>query len=621
MRLPTRVGLAAVAACLTGAGAANAATLCVGAPAGCSGTPEPSITAALAAAASGAGGDTIQIAGSHTYTESGLSYAGSNPIDIVGVGSSPPVITAAAPEAQLLNIQNNNSTISNVAFLLPPGSIGTALTTRGPTATGITVTGPAVADGAVGINLVANNATVSNASIQLPTSNTVRTTAVLAGSNDQIVRDSTLAASQGIFHSSGNGITVSRVQVVAPIDVELDSGAGNVVEDSVLVNNGKNGLSPYGVKVLGSGVGALVRNDTIVNDNSIPGYGVVAFDGQATVRDSIVLGFSEDLVDSDPGASLSTDYNDYAKTQTFSSAAPITAGPHDLNDVTPGFVNAPGGDYHLAATSPLIDKGDPAVAVAGESSTDVFGADRFVAGLGGCTYVRDIGAAEYQRPPVPSATASAGATAGTPVTFTGSVPCNPGANSPVTFAWSFDDGAGATGASVQHPFATAGTHHATVTASTSSGAAASTTVSVDVAGPSSPGQPRPTPIGKPAIHGLALSPAVFATRARKHHKAGTTVSYRIDQAATVTFTVQRLRAGRLAAHRRCVAPSRHNRHARKCTRALSVATFTAAAQAGVNSFHFSGVLGRRRLGPGNYLLVATPRGSSGSITARFKVLG
>jgi hypothetical protein len=126
---------------------------------------------------------------------------------------------------------------------------------------------------------------------------------------------------------------------------------------------------------------------------------------------------------------------------------------------------------------------------------------------------------------------------------------------------------------------------------------------------------------KPAFQGaVALSNSTFAAAQRggsvaARAKVGTTVRYRLSEAATVTFTVERQSAGRRSG-RGCVKPNRTNRRARRCTRYVKVrGSFTHAGRAGANSFKFTGRLRGRKLSPARYRLVAVARDAAGNVSA------
>jgi PKD repeat protein len=569
------LAFAGVVGLTVGASSASAATFCLNSPPGCVGTTALTITGALSSAAATPGPDTIEIDGSQTYDESGLVDAAGNQVDVVGVGSSPPVITTAGSTPALLKIQDSASTISNVAFQLPSGGTGQGLNFGGSSATGITVTGQA-GDSAIGVDLVSDDATLSNTTVTLPSS--AQTVGILVSGSDDQITGAELVAAQDIFLTAP-GATITRLQSTGPVGVRDDDESGETVEDSLILVHGTSGAAEYGVQSQGTGSAMTLLNDTILNTG--PGYSGAAATGAGTIalRDSIARGFPEDLYSKDAGSAITTDYNDYETELAELGAAPIAAGAHDVN-VDPDFVNSAAGDYHLAAGSPLIDKGEPGPLASGESTVDFYGADRLVAGHGGCTFARDIGAAEYQTlSPTAAASASASkAVAGSSVSFSGLNSCGPGALSPVvSYRWSFGDGSSAAGATVKHAFAAPGTHTVTLTVTTAAGHSATATLTVEIS-------------AKPAIAArvtrLSVSPHRFATTSRRRRKAGTTITYTLNENASVTFTVQRLTKGR---HPRGVRGS-----------------ITRAGKTGRNRFHFSGLLRGHALAHGSYLLVATP---------------
>src|SRR5205823_4585195 len=112
--------------------------------------------------------------------------------------------------------------------------------------------------------------------------------------------------------------------------------------------------------------------------------------------------------------------------------------------------------------------------------------------------------------------------------------------------------------------------------------------------------------------------ATAATVRTKPRTFGGTVRYTLSIPASVRFTVRQSLPGRRQGRgtkARCVAQTRKNAKARRCTRVVTVrGSFTQPGKAGANHFRFSGRLRGHKLKPGRYTLVATP--SSGGRTGR-----
>ena len=131
-----------------------------------------------------------------------------------------------------------------------------------------------------------------------------------------------------------------------------------------------------------------------------------------------------------------------------------------------------------------------------------------------------------------------------------------------------------------------------------------------------------------------ISPSAFAAAptgpsaaAAKRRRYGAKVTYSVNVSAAMRFTVRQILSGRRRGSgrkARCVPVTRANRRARKCTRTVTLkGSFSQLARAGVNSFHFSGRLGGKRLKPGRYQLVATPTagGKTGKpATVAFRII-
>jgi len=116
-----------------------------------------------------------------------------------------------------------------------------------------------------------------------------------------------------------------------------------------------------------------------------------------------------------------------------------------------------------------------------------------------------------------------------------------------------------------------------------------------------------------------LSPATFRAFTRGASIAvqrGTTVTYRLDEPARVTFTVQQRRHLSRVCRRRLAAHRSRHRTGTRCRRWISLrGRFSRASTAGVNSFRFTGRLRGRALRPGYYRLVARATDGAGNRTS------
>ena len=103
------------------------------------------------------------------------------------------------------------------------------------------------------------------------------------------------------------------------------------------------------------------------------------------------------------------------------------------------------------------------------------------------------------------------------------------------------------------------------------------------------------------------APSGPSARAAKRRTYGTRVTYVLDRAGSVRFTVAQRQPGREASHARCVPVTSRNRGGRKCTRLVTLrGSFTLSGRAGSNTFRFTGRINGKRLKPGSYQLDAMP---------------
>jgi PKD repeat protein len=142
--------------------------------------------------------------------------------------------------------------------------------------------------------------------------------------------------------------------------------------------------------------------------------------------------------------------------------------------------NGLSGDYRLAFNSPVIDIDSSTPLGVGE--TDIRGLPRIVDGAAPFSGpARDLGAYEYQRAaPVAIATATpATARVAQAISFSGAGSTDVDGDA-LTYAWTFDDGASATGPAVSHAFSAPGSHVGTLAVSDASGRIGTKQASVTV---------------------------------------------------------------------------------------------------------------------------------------------
>jgi len=148
-----------------------------------------------------------------------------------------------------------------------------------------------------------------------------------------------------------------------------------------------------------------------------------------------------------------------------------------------------------------------------------------------------------------------------------------------------------------------------------------------VAPPAPPPPPPPPPAGlvpglgavrdtsAPIVSGLGLTNNPFvvggstptfgrAAKKAKRHKKGTTLRYTLTEPATVRIVIAQAASGRRRG-RRCVAPTRRLRKARRCVRLSTRGTLTRTSHKGADRVAFSGRIGSKALKPGRYQATIT----------------
>jgi hypothetical protein len=138
----------------------------------------------------------------------------------------------------------------------------------------------------------------------------------------------------------------------------------------------------------------------------------------------------------------------------------------------------------------------------------------------------------------------------------------------------------------------------------------------------------PAPTKPPVLSKLKVSPSTFrrgtsVPRIAKS-RTGTRITFALTSAAKVRLSFAKAEPGRTVG-RACRRPSRSNRNRRRCTRYVTVGSFTVRGRRGSNTVAFAGRLSRtKRLSLGSYKLTATPIDSARKTgrpnTARLKIV-
>jgi hypothetical protein len=459
---------------------------------------QPALTAAEAP-----GNDRVLI-GPRTYVlpSTGLSYNGDE-VEIAGVGPIPPELrqqTTSAGDGALAfnNGGAGRSTIRGLDFVVAQNTTGAAgpnyaVSTFGPVdVTGIGVRAAPDATRAMGVTL-SGNATLSRSDILLGflPDNAVGVLDTTSPTDSTAVRDSAIDADTGVLVEGGATTTVERSQLTVSTQGVWAFGGTALAYNDVVELDPHPASSNMAFRADGGSndTSLDVRYATVTGGNA-SSYGLF-------VNSSITNSASAQLLDSivrNPGTSLhragfagapagvAANYNDFnpAAVEDNNAASPGTYNNLNARTDDPGFLGgaAPEG-RRLRYDSPLIDAGHPAPLTV--PADDYASNSHVVDGNGDGTVRADLGAYEYQRTP-PAVTATAApdpAFAGDPIGWSASGTDADG--DPLTYSWSWDDGATGSGASVSHAFTAVGTHSGTVTVIDPTGLRAQASASAGVA--------------------------------------------------------------------------------------------------------------------------------------------
>jgi hypothetical protein len=124
---------------------------------------------------------------------------------------------------------------------------------------------------------------------------------------------------------------------------------------------------------------------------------------------------------------------------------------------------------------------------------------------------------------------------------------------------------------------------------------------------------------------LSVAPRLVIVVVRRKHQAtsGVTVRFTIDRSAAVLIAVQHRLTGRLRGNR-CVATTRRNAASRRCTRYVTIKSFTIKnAKAGASRLRYAGRVRNRVFAAGAYRVVVVALNAGGwsrERSASFKVV-
>jgi hypothetical protein len=393
---------------------ASADTFCAYNPPGCSGTSAANVQAAITAANLTVGRDRIEV-GPGVHVETGSDGAG-NKVDIVGVGS--PVIAGNTA----LTISEPDSTVSDIELRAQGAGGRTALNLTG-TASHVTLSTASGAGNATGVRMLGSSTmlhSTANLRINDPTAfDTAVSGEASSPSDTMTIDDLTGTADQGVYNKLAGHLVASHLALTARDGFRASDGVATL-DDSLIVLDTTSGYSRGVIATARAAAAAgtiTARHVTVIsngNDSdafaSFTGYAATA---SLTVSDSVATGATNGLNlsgQSGGTANLSIDYSDYDGTVNSSGTGTLDQGTHN-SSTSPGFVNAAGGDFSLAAGSPLIDAGTPGALPADQPTTDLAGNPRIVDGNGDGSAQGDIGAYEFQPAPPQTPGGAAGDTA------------------------------------------------------------------------------------------------------------------------------------------------------------------------------------------------------------------
>jgi hypothetical protein len=401
---------------------AFAADICVNSPQ-CGGNSLTSLQAALNTAQLTHVGDRIFVGPGTYFATDGFTYASPNPLELIGAGRDATKLVSTSQFSKTLTVSNTK--VRDLTLQAPQGGVmrGTGLELNASIGENLNITAET---GAQLINqgqLKGSNVkavlsaveTFGGGSISNSTLESASGPAVINFNNNIDISNSSLTGLGGL-QSSGDG-HVHDTLIRLKGDGNLRSGI------AAAAHTGNSSMTATNVTVVGDGragefTAAAVARDTLV--------------ARVVLENVIAVGTPKRFyreASNNGTATIVARHSDLPATadEDAGGAGAIEIS-QDTISINPGFVD-PAGDFHLAPTSPLIDRGTPTPAD-GLGATDLDGSARVADGDGDGSAAPDMGAFERPAPgsrPTPAGGGTldggiSGATGSTPAAETDLAP-------------------------------------------------------------------------------------------------------------------------------------------------------------------------------------------------------
>jgi PKD repeat protein len=584
--------------------AASAATYCVNDPAcPAGGVAEGTVNEAIAAADEDVALDTVRI-GPGTFHLPNFSAI--KPVSIVGSGIGTTVLEDEPSGAGTFAYLTAGCRITDLAIhLTKNGQEGLRLA-GGADAARIAVSASHSLKVNTGIFVEGVGSDISSVTVDLGPE--ISGYAIGDLGESTTIEDANLTAAIGLLPSN-DGTTARRLTIHADVGLFLIGGVLNIANALILPypdepqNPGFEAADVTGGNG-GEGASLAMADTTIVGPGAAHGGSGVDVRSNFSVNTGNVTASLQGVVIDGVAHSIFRQGKSATQTATVSVAysaydgARVTDGPGNgelaaaANNLTggadPRFVDPAAGDYRPRFDSPLLDSGPPMMPLAGDDP-DLSGRSRVRDSDGNGSAIREIGAYEYQRlAPVPAlAISPPSAVPGQAVGFDSTATVDPDGD-PLTYAWSFGDGASGAGAQASHAYVATGAFPVSLTATDATGLSGAATATADVVAPAVGGSGAgATPA--PVLSGLSQSARRWLASA-----VGTTFRFRLNTAAKVRFAFFR----------------------RLGSRRIAAGALVRPGVAGTNRMRFRGRLrGSRLLKPGRYTVVVTATDAQGRRSA------